>query len=93
MAYPIFSNSAIGHFLAKIFFGGHFLGRIGHNNTDLKFVLFLGAEKMGGHTDRFWVLYKSVVRKLLEVKSQILEYEFVASHNKISWKGFKIITL
>jgi hypothetical protein len=41
-----------GHFLAKVFFEGHSSGHTGSNDTGLKFVWCLGADKKGGQTDK-----------------------------------------
>ncbi len=43
-------NLATGHFTGKMFFDGHSSGQTGPNDIGLKFLSFLGAEKMGGHT-------------------------------------------
>jgi len=41
---------AIGQFLGKLFFEGHFSGHTGSNDTGLEFLSCEGVEKKGGHT-------------------------------------------
>jgi hypothetical protein len=59
-----FTNST-GYFSGKFFFEGHSSGHTGSNDTGLEFISCLRAEKKGGHTDRFWVLYIKIISHFL----------------------------